>query len=130
MVASKIQNINNWFDNPTDSPLLIAGPCSVESPEQINATAEALREQTPISLLRGGVWKPRTKPGSFEGIGHEALDWLIGAGRQIGTPVTTEVANTEHVEAALKAGIDVLWIGARTRKSFLCAGDCRSIKRS
>jgi len=114
MVASKIQNINNWFDNPTDSPLLIAGPCSVESPEQINATAEALREQTPISLLRGGVWKPRTKPGSFEGIGHEALDWLIGAGRQIGTPVTTEVANTEHVEAALKAGIDVLWIGART----------------
>ena len=114
MIASKIQHIDQWFDGPTESPLLIAGPCSVESPEQILATAQALKTHTPISLLRGGVWKPRTKPGSFEGVGLESMQWLIDAGRAIGTPTTTEVANTEHVEAALKAGIDILWIGART----------------
>ena len=64
--------------------------------------------------MRGGVWKPRTKPGSFEGVGAEAMQWLIDAGRAINTPVTTEVANAQHVEIALKAGVDVLWIGART----------------
>ena len=108
------QNIYDWFDHPGESPLLIAGPCSVESPEQILQTAQELKAATPISLLRGGVWKPRTKPGSFEGIGAEAMRWLVEAGKAIQTPVTVEVANAEHVELALKEGADVLWIGART----------------
>ena len=114
MTKASIQSITNWMEQPTDSPLLISGPCSVETPEQVLATARQLKAQTPISLLRGGVWKPRTKPGSFEGVGAEAMQWLIDAGRAINTPVTTEVANAQHVEIALKAGVDVLWIGART----------------
>ncbi|MEY2963609.1 MAG: hypothetical protein RL754_870 [Bacteroidota bacterium] len=108
------QHIDQWFEGPTESPLLIAGPCSVESPEQVLQTARELHQYTPLSALRGGVWKPRTKPGSFEGIGEAALDWLVDAGKDIGVPVTTEVANADHVEKALKAGIDILWIGART----------------
>lgn len=114
MTETRTQRLEHWFDGPTESPLLIAGPCSVESPEQILQTASQLKAHTPISLLRGGVWKPRTKPGHFEGRGSQALPWLIEAGKAIDTPVTTEVANAEHVEAALKAGVDVLWIGART----------------
>ena len=111
---ASIQSITSWMDQTTQSPLLISGPCSVESPEQVLVTAQQLKAHTPISLLRGGVWKPRTKPGSFEGVGAEAMQWLIDAGRAINTPVTTEVANAQHVEIALKAGVDVLWIGART----------------
>lgn len=65
-------------------------------------------------MLRAGIWKPRTRPDSFEGLGEEALPWLVEAGKMTGLPVTTEVANKSHVEAALKAGVDVLWIGART----------------
>jgi len=114
MTEIKAQSIFDWFDKPTTSPLLIAGPCSVESPEQVLETAQQLKAHAPLSLLRGGVWKPRTKPGSFEGVGREAMEWLIEAGRAIQTPVTVEVANAEHVEVALKAGADVLWIGART----------------
>lgn len=114
MTEIAAQNIIEWFDQPAHTPLLIAGPCSVESPEQIMETAQQLAAKTPISLLRGGVWKPRTKPGSFEGVGAEAMHWLIEAGKAIGKPVTVEVANAEHVETALGAGADVLWIGART----------------
>lgn len=114
MTEIKAQTITDWFQEPTTSPLLIAGPCSVESPEQVMETAQQLKAHSPISLLRGGVWKPRTKPGSFEGVGAEAMQWLIEAGKAIDTPVTVEVANSEHVEVALKAGADVLWIGART----------------
>ncbi len=114
MTKASIQSITSWMDQSTQSPLLISGPCSVESPEQVLVTAQQLKAHTPISLLRGGVWKPRTKPGSFEGVGAEAMQWLIDAGRAINTPVTTEVANAQHVEIALKAGVDVLWIGART----------------
>ena len=114
MTKASIQSIANWMEQPTHSPLLISGPRSVETPEQILVTAQQLKAHTPISLLRGGVWKPRTKPGSFEGVGAEAMQWLIDAGRAINTPVTTEVANAQHVEVALKAGVDVLWIGART----------------
>ena len=92
----------------------MAGPCSVESEAQILQTAQELAECAPISMLRGGVWKPRTMPGSFEGHGKPALEWLVKAGAAVGTPVCTEVANAEHAEAALKAGVDALWIGART----------------
>ncbi len=92
---------------------LVAGPCSVETEEQIMAAAAGLARH-PFHLLRGGVWKPRTRPGTFEGIGPRGLQWLKQAGMAVGRPVATEVAFPEHVEFCLEAGIDVLWIGART----------------
>lgn len=95
-------------------PFLIAGPCSAESEEQMIQTARSLAELGQVSLLRAGIWKPRTRPNSFEGLGEEALPWLIQAGNETGIPTTTEVANAKHVELALEAGVDVLWIGART----------------
>lgn len=96
-----------------DGPALAAGPCSAESPSQLAATAEALKGSG-VTLFRAGVWKPRTRPGSFEGAGEKALPWLCRAGRSAGMKVTTEVAGPVHVEKALAAGVDVLWIGART----------------
>ena len=93
-------------------PWIIAGPCSAESQEQVIATANRLKNK--IHLFRAGVWKPRTKPNSFEGIGKEALKWLKEVKVQTGLKVTTEVANAQHVELCLEAGIDVLWLGART----------------
>lgn len=95
-------------------PLVIAGPCSAETEEQVHATAAALAKSGKVSLLRAGIWKPRTRPGSFQGVGAEALPWLVEAGKANGLPTATEVANAKHLELALKAGIDVLWIGART----------------
>ena len=94
--------------------LIIAGPCSVESKEQVITTAIKVDENINIDFLRGGIWKPRSRPNSFEGIGERGLKWLKEAGEIIDKPVITEVANTSHVEAALKVGIDALWIGART----------------
>ncbi|PKR80792.1 3-deoxy-7-phosphoheptulonate synthase [Brumimicrobium salinarum] len=95
-------------------PYLIAGPCSVESEKQIMEIANQLVQYNKPALLRGGIWKPRTRPNSFEGVGELGLPWLVNAGKEYGIPVTTEVANAKHVDAALKAGVDVLWIGART----------------
>lgn len=95
-------------------PFVVAGPCSAESEEQMIAIAKKLKEIDKVGLLRAGIWKPRTRPNSFEGLGEEALPWLIRAGEETGLPTTTEVANARHVELALKAGVDVLWIGART----------------
>ena len=97
-------------------PFLISGPCSAESQAQVLETAVALKEKG-VHLLRAGIWKPRTRPDAFEGMGIEALEWLIQAKTETGIPVATEVANKDHVEACLKAGIDVLWIGARTTVS-------------
>ena len=94
-------------------PLIISGPCGVESEKQINDIAAGLKK-IGINLLRGGIWKPRTSPDSFQGIGSEGLQWLKDAGLKNNLPVTVEVANPRHVEEALKAGIDFLWIGART----------------
>lgn len=93
--------------------ILIAGPCSVETEEQVMSIAQGLKNAG-IQLLRGGIWKPRTRPNSFEGVGEIGLKWLKEAGNEIGVPVTTEVANAIHVEQALKESIDALWIGART----------------
>lgn len=93
-------------------PLLIAGPCSAESEEQVMEVASALVGK--VSLFRAGIWKPRTRPGCFEGVGKEGLHWLQRVKRELLLPVSTEVANAEHVELALSAGIDLLWIGART----------------
>lgn len=95
-------------------PLIIAGPCSVESEEQIMATARALAGIPEVKLLRGGIWKPRTRPEAFEGRGEEGLKWLREAKRETGLPTATEVATPEHVELALKYAVDALWIGART----------------
>ncbi len=93
--------------------MLIAGPCSVESEEQIMQTARSLAGYD-VSLLRGGIWKPRTRPGNFEGIGEPALKWLKQAGKAVNTPVAVEIASPEHLDYCLKYGIDVVWIGART----------------
>ncbi|MBL8011750.1 MAG: bifunctional 3-deoxy-7-phosphoheptulonate synthase/chorismate mutase type II [Flavobacteriales bacterium] len=98
-----------------ERPLHIAGPCSAESQEQVMAVAEGIRRHAPsVRVLRAGVWKPRTRPGAFEGAGDPALRWLRSAADATGLLVATEVATPGHVEAALKAGIDLLWIGART----------------
>ncbi len=97
-----------------DVPLLIAGPCSAESEEQVLAAARGIAEEGRTKVLRAGIWKPRTRPGQFEGAGTKALAWLKRVKEQTGLLVMTEVATAEHVEACLKAGIDMLWIGART----------------
>ena len=95
-------------------PFVVAGPCSAESEEQVNQICTEIAENSEVHLLRAGIWKPRTRPNSFEGLGDIALPWLVNAGKSVGLPTTTEVANAKHVESALKAGIDVLWLGART----------------
>jgi len=101
------------FEKKPGQPVIIAGPCSAESEEQVLKTARALAKQN-IDLFRSGIWKPRTRPGSFEGVGVIGLKWLQTVKKETGLPVTTEVANREHVFEALKHGIDVLWLGART----------------
>lgn len=95
---------------------LIAGPCSAESEAQVMECARSL-SRSGVKVFRAGVWKPRTRPGNFEGAGEPALEWLKSVKAETGMAVTTEVANTRHVESALKAGIDMLWIGARTTTS-------------
>lgn len=94
-------------------PLLIAGPCGAESPEQMRESARSAAGAG-ADMIRAGIWKPRTRPGSFEGRGGEALRWLKEAGLECSLPVCVEVANPSHVEQALQAGIDCLWLGART----------------
>src|SRR5574344_920006 len=94
-------------------PLVIAGPCSAESREQVLKTAEELAAKG-IKIFRAGIWKPRTKPGGFEGIGVEGLAWLKEVKAKTGMLVATEVATPEHVFEVLKAGIDLIWLGART----------------
>lgn len=94
-------------------PLVIAGPCSAETEEQVMETAKALAKNE-IKIFRAGVWKPRTKPGGFEGNGEKALPWLKRVKEETGMLIATEVATPKHVEAALNAGVDILWVGART----------------
>ncbi|RYU77745.1 chorismate mutase [Hymenobacter persicinus] len=95
-------------------PLLIAGPCSAETEEQVLATARGVKALGNIDLFRAGIWKPRTRPGSFEGVGSVGLPWLQRVRTEVGLPVAVEVATPRHVEEALTHGVDVLWIGART----------------
>ena len=97
----------------TRRPLVIAGPCSAETEEQLIDTATQLSGKG-IKVFRAGIWKPRTKPGGFEGHGEKALPWMQRVKAETGMLTATEVATPKHVEAALKAGIDVLWVGART----------------
>jgi chorismate mutase len=98
---------------PTERPLIIAGPCSAESEEQMLITARALAEQG-IKVFRAGIWKPRTRPNSFEGAGTEGLKWLKTVRQETGMLTAIEVANVKHVYEALKFNVDILWIGART----------------
>ncbi|MBP9098720.1 MAG: bifunctional 3-deoxy-7-phosphoheptulonate synthase/chorismate mutase type II [Ferruginibacter sp.] len=95
-------------------PLIISGPCSAESEEQVLKTARRLADTNKVDMLRAGIWKPRTKPGLFEGNGIKALEWLLLAKKETGLPTTVEVATAKHVQEALQHEVDVLWIGART----------------
>jgi chorismate mutase len=95
-------------------PLIISGPCSAETEEQVLQTTKRLAATGKIDLLRAGIWKPRTRPGSFEGVGTPGLEWLTEARLQTGLPITVEVATPKQVEEALRFGVDVLWVGART----------------
>ncbi|MCQ2218313.1 MAG: bifunctional 3-deoxy-7-phosphoheptulonate synthase/chorismate mutase type II [Paludibacteraceae bacterium] len=94
-------------------PLVIAGPCSAETEDQVMATAKELAKNG-TKVFRAGIWKPRTKPGGFEGNGVKALPWMQQVKKETGMLTATEVATAKHVEEALKYGVDVLWIGART----------------
>ena len=96
-----------------ENPIIIAGPCSAETEQQILETAKAL-SVIGVSIFRAGIWKPRTMPGGFEGVGDMGLEWLQRVKRETGMLIATEVATVEHVNAALAAGIDILWLGART----------------
>lgn len=95
-------------------PLVIAGPCSAETEEQTMLTAQQIADSGIVDIFRAGVWKPRTQPNSFEGVGIKGLEWLAQVKEAYRMPVATEVANVRHVEVALHYGVDVLWIGART----------------
>lgn len=95
-------------------PLIISGPCSAETEEQVLETARQLAATKQVDMLRAGIWKPRTKPGMFEGVGSVGLSWLQKAKQMTGLPITVEVATARHVEEALQHDVDVLWIGART----------------
>lgn len=94
-------------------PMVIAGPCSAETEEQVMKTAKQLAANG-IKILRAGIWKPRTKPGGFEGVGSEGLAWLKKVKQETGMYISTEVATQKHVYEALKFGVDMLWVGART----------------
>jgi chorismate mutase len=111
----KSDQLSSWLET-TLKTFVVAGPCSVESEEQIHKTAEALSAHQ-IPVLRGGIWKPRTRPGTFTGIGTEGIQWLSDAAKSHGMKSAVEVANAKHVEDCLKAGIDIFWIGARSTVS-------------
>ena len=108
-----IQPLSSWV-NVTNEPLLIAGPCSAETEDQLLATAHLLAKTGKVTALRAGIWKPRTRPGEFEGIGSIGLEWLKRAKEETGLPTAVEVATAKHVEEALASGVDILWVGARS----------------
>lgn len=111
------KELRNWLDRfQLNHPLVIAGPCSAETEEQVLKIAHQLKE-TDTTLFRAGIWKPRTRPGNFEGVGAIGLRWMQRAKKETGLLLATEVANRNHVELALEADIDVLWIGARSTVS-------------
>lgn len=109
------KQIRSWLKDFTD-PFVIAGPCSAETEEQVLKIAQALKEQS-VPVMRAGIWKPRTRPGNFEGVGALGLKWLQKAKEEIGLKMAIEVANPNHVDLALEHDMDVLWIGARTTVS-------------
>ncbi len=108
-----IADVGSWLDVGT-IPWVIAGPCSAESCEQVLATAEALAELPNVKVFRAGIWKPRTRPDSFEGVGRKGLEWLRLVGQRTGLLTATEVATARHAELCVTGGVDILWVGART----------------
>ncbi|WZL89890.1 bifunctional 3-deoxy-7-phosphoheptulonate synthase/chorismate mutase type II [Salinimicrobium sp. 3283s] len=111
------KELRTWLDKfGLDHPLVIAGPCSAETEEQVLKIAHQLKD-TDATVLRAGIWKPRTRPGNFEGVGALGLKWLQKAKQETGMLTTTEVASPHHVDLALEHDIDILWIGARTTVS-------------
>jgi chorismate mutase len=105
--------IKNWLTKDK-RPIVIAGPCSAETEEQVFETCRAIAKTNKADILRAGIWKPRTRPGTFEGIGIKGLPWMRQMKIETGLPVTVEVAKPGHVEACLEFDIDILWVGART----------------
>jgi chorismate mutase len=115
MEATEMKNTKDAIQTVWNKrPLIISGPCSAETEEQVLETATRLAKTGKVDMLRAGIWKPRTRPGSFEGIGTKGLPWMQQAKKLTGLPVTVEVATGKQVEDALHFGVDVLWIGART----------------
>ena len=116
MTATKLDlvKVEDWrLFTDTTKPIIIAGPCSAESEQQVFEAAKGLKAAG-VEVLRAGIWKPRTRPNCFEGVGSEGLVWMKRVQRELGMKISTEVANVKHVYEALKAGVDMLWIGART----------------
>ena len=109
-----ITPISQWFEGIEKRPLIIAGPCSAESREQVLQTAKLLASLGKVDIFRAGVWKPRSRPGTFQGAGEPALEWLAEAKRETGLLLAIEVATPRHLELAMKYGIDMFWVGART----------------
>ena len=111
----ELNSLQNLWKNKYKNPIIIAGPCSAESEIQMMETAERIKNSgLEIPIFRAGIWKPRTKPNGFEGVGVIGLGWLKKVKETYGFETATEVANAHHVEAALKADVDILWIGARS----------------
>ncbi len=107
----------NTFKLDAKRPLIISGPCSAETKEQTLETCKQLAATGLVDVLRAGIWKPRTRPGTFEGVGLKGLAWMAQAKEITGLPIAVEVATPKHVESALEFGVDILWIGARTTVS-------------
>ena len=116
MSESTIHNLSHLEDwwPVNNGPAIISGPCSAETREQVLQTARLLASTGKVHVLRAGIWKPRTRPDSFEGVGITAIPWMLEARAETGLPIITEVATAEHVETCLNNGFDMLWIGART----------------
>lgn len=117
MPPSAIQEImplSHWMSLPENRPLIVAGPCSVESQQQLKTTAQAIVAGKRVQVLRSGVWKPRSKPGQFEGLGEKALPWVRQVSNDFGLLAAVEVAKPKQVELCLKHRIDMMWLGART----------------
>ena len=111
------KEFRSWLDKmDLGHPLVIAGPCSAETEEQVLKIAHELKGSD-VSAYRAGIWKPRTRPGMFEGVGAIGLNWLEKVKKETGLMIATEVANSVHVDLALKHDVDILWIGARSTVS-------------
>ena len=105
---------SEWFKELSEYPLVIAGPCSAESENQLVETAKYLAKNFKVNVFRAGLWKPRTRPGSFEGVGEIGLAWLKKVKQETGLKIITELARADHLDMILEAGVDMIWIGART----------------
>jgi len=111
---NELFSVSEWFTDITHDFLIIGGPCSAESESQMIKTARALKSSGKVHLFRAGIWKPRTRPGTFEGIGEKGLEWLKQVKEEVGLRTAVEVANPAHVEKAMQYEVDLFWVGART----------------